>query len=118
MSYRSDYSTYQIKIDILGVLIENKNLDFVFIEVKNKKIGLKDISQLLGYSRVVTPIHSLIISPLWVSEPVKILFETYRRFDILKYFDERNIKVCKWDDDKEDIDYNYIYPNKPLLDFI
>ncbi|MHA1492007.1 MAG: hypothetical protein ACTSRI_20445 [Promethearchaeota archaeon] len=116
-SYRSDYPTYQIKIDILGVLIEKDNLDFIFIEVKNIKISLKDVSQLLGYSRVAKPLHSLIISPKWISNPVKILFDTYRRFDVLKYNENKYIKICKWDDNKKDIDYNYIYPGKPLLNF-
>jgi len=117
ISYRSDYATYQIKIDILGIIIKKENLDLVFVEVKNTKISLKDISQLIGYSRVAKPLHSLIVSPKWVSDPVKILFDIYRRFDILKYNDNKYIKIGKWDVDKDDLDYNFIYPNKPLLDF-
>ncbi|MHA1271800.1 MAG: hypothetical protein ACTSVV_15955 [Promethearchaeota archaeon] len=116
-SYRSDYPTYQIKIDILGIIMDNQGLEFIFVEVKNKKISLKDISQLLGYSRVAKPLLSLILSPKWISDPVRILFDTYRRFDILNYEINKQLKICKWDDDKNDIDYNYIYPGKPLFDF-
>ncbi|MFO7797859.1 MAG: hypothetical protein ACQERB_05665 [Promethearchaeati archaeon] len=114
-NYRSDYATYQIKIDILGVIIDDGKMDFVFIEVKNTKISLKDVSQLLGYSRVANPIYSIITSPKWISKPIRILFDTYRRFDILKYDHNRTIKVCKWDKNKNDIDYNLIYPGKPLF---
>lgn len=45
ISYRSDYVTYQIKIDILGIIIKNETLDFVFVEVKNTKISLKDLKE-------------------------------------------------------------------------
>ncbi|MFW9874336.1 MAG: hypothetical protein ACFFG0_14620 [Candidatus Thorarchaeota archaeon] len=115
MKYRDDYATYQIKIDILGVLIYQKNLDFVFVEVKNTKISLKDISQLIGYSRVAKPLYSFIISPKWVSDPVRSLFEKYRRFDILTYDKNRIIKIVKWDCEKRDIDFNYIYPKSELI---
>jgi len=113
-----EYVAYQIKIDILGVLIEKDKIDFILVEVKKTKISLKDISQLIGYSKVVRPLHSFILSPLWISDPVKILFESYRRYDILNFFENRKIKVCKWDTDKKDVDFIYIYPNKPLLEFI
>ncbi|MHA1196164.1 MAG: hypothetical protein ACTSRH_09325 [Promethearchaeota archaeon] len=117
IEYCSDYATYQIKIDILGVLIEKTELEFIFIEVKNSKISLKDVSQLIGYSKVAQPLFSIILSPKWVSDPVKILFEIYRRYDILKYNSDKFIKIGKWDPEKKDIDYNKIYPNKPLLNF-
>jgi len=108
------YAPYQIKIDILGVLFEKNNIKFVLVEVKNTRISLKDISQLIGYTRVVNPLHSIIISPYWISDPVKILFDTYKRNDILK-FGNKSIKICKWDLNKKNVDYNFKYPSGSLL---
>ncbi|MFX1504001.1 MAG: hypothetical protein ACFFDH_23770 [Promethearchaeota archaeon] len=115
ISLSPEYAEYEIKVDILGVVFDKDKIDFLLIEVKNTKISLKDISQLIGYTRVVKPINSMILSPNWVSDPVKKLFEVYKRFDVLKYEKIKIIKVCKWDQEKKDIDYRFIYPSLPLF---
>ncbi|MHA1402068.1 MAG: hypothetical protein ACTSQE_17095, partial [Candidatus Heimdallarchaeaceae archaeon] len=57
---------YKIKPDIVGFLMDSKEL--VFVEVKVGALSLHDVGQLLGYSLVGLPKLSILISP----EPTSI----------------------------------------------
>jgi len=105
-----DSATYEIKVDITGIIRQDKKSNLIFIECKLSYINLKDISQLLGYSKVAQPLYSLIISPKNVSDPVNTLFRTYKRYDVLKYTDKQEICIAKWNVEQKDIDYNSIIP--------
>src|SRR5437763_11080187 len=47
-----DYLTYEIQVDITAVIKRTGKVELAFIECKINDLTLRDISQLLGYSRV------------------------------------------------------------------
>ena len=55
------YWRYKIKPDIVGFLINSKELGF--IEVKINELTLKDMGQLLGYCLVAVPRIAILVSP-------------------------------------------------------
>ncbi|OLS16537.1 MAG: hypothetical protein HeimC3_53790 [Candidatus Heimdallarchaeota archaeon LC_3] len=108
-----EYSeTFEIQVDITGAIIdENKNSgNFSFIECKLNKISLKDISQLIGYSKVARPVNSIILSPEGYTDAVNNLFVKYRRYDILEYQRNRRIIVAKWDEGRKSLDNRFLIP--------
>ena len=52
-------------------------------------------SQLLGYSKVVNPKHSFIISPTGISSPVNTLIKIFKRYDILEYSKGSKIRIAQ-----------------------
>jgi len=107
-----EYISYDIKIDVVGAIIYDNKADLVFIECKRKSITLKDVAQLLGYSRVANPILSFIISPGGLSKPLGFLLEIYGRYDILTYDRDliRVIRIAKWDASRKSINLSSILP--------
>ena len=105
------YRTYDIMVDIAGIIIRNNKGELAFIECKLNKISLRELSQLLGYSVVARPRYSMIISPRGTSDSLRTLLISYRRTDILEYAHGRKIAVAQWNADKKDIDYATIIPS-------
>jgi len=101
--YFPDYMSYEIKVDVTGFAISDKKADLALVECKLSKIGLKEISQLLGYSIVTKPEYSFIISPQGMSKAVSHLLLTLKRYEILRYSEGKLIRVCRWDVKKNDI---------------
>lgn len=105
-----EFKSYEIKIDILGILSIKNKFALSFVECKLNRINLLHISQLLGYSKVARPEISFIISPKGISSSLNLLFNVYRRYDVLKYCKNRYIIIARWDPFKKDIDYHSIIP--------
>ena len=103
--------TYIIKVDVTGVIKYKEKCLLAFVECKLNSISLKDISQLIGYSKVVNPVLSLIISPSGISTPINMLINIYRRYDILSYKDNLNVKIAKWNYSTKDIDISTLLPH-------
>jgi hypothetical protein len=110
-----DYQTYEIQVDVTGVVHNGKTAGLAFIECKLDKISLRDLSQLLGYSRVATPLVSIIISPEGISDAINLLFNTHRRNDILSYGDKGCIRIARWDENKRDINMQTLIPKGGLF---
>ena len=104
------YQTYEIQVDITGVIKSRKRIDLAFVECKLKKISLKDLSQLLGYSKVAFPLFSMIISPAGMSRSLDLLFNVWRRYDILYYGKDKHLLIGKWDSDRREVDPSSIIP--------
>ncbi|RLG16979.1 hypothetical protein DRN63_03515 [Nanoarchaeota archaeon] len=113
--YFEDYQTYEIEVDITGVLEGDGEADLVFVECKLGKITLRDLSQLLGYSKVANPLLSFIISPQGVSTSINLLLNVFRRNDLLYYSTSRFIIIGKWDEHKRELDFTSIIPRGTTL---
>ncbi len=100
-----------IKIDIVGILRRGSQNKLAFIEVKNKELTLKDLGQLWGYTQLIDPVESFLISSSGLGALSKIL-KVLKREDLLKYGDnqEKMMKVAKWDLLKKSIDYDSLIP--------
>ena len=114
-SNKPDWASYDISVDVTSLISTEKSVEFAFVECKIKAISLRDISQLLGYSRVANPVFSCIISPMGISREVSSLLRTYSRNEILEYDwpkgkVPRSICVAKWSQSKQSIDYATLLP--------
>lgn len=110
-----EYQTFEIQVDVTGVVYNGKTAGLAFIECKLDKMSLRDLSQLLGYSRVATPIVSIMVSPEGISDAINLLFNTHRRYDILSYGDKGCIRIAKWDENKRDINMQTLVPRGRLF---
>ncbi len=101
-----EYTTYKIRQDITAFIEYENKVDLVFVECKNTKLSLIHLSQLLGYSCIALPILSILISPQGMGTTLTKLLKSFNRTDILEYRPQKKIQVIKWDESKQDIDYN------------
>ncbi len=102
-----------LKIDIVGILRRGKNIKLAFVEVKNKPLTLKDLGQLWGYTQLINPIESFLISPKGLGA-LDYIFNVLRREDLLVYGKKANriMKVAKWDVSRKMIDYLTLVPKR------
>lgn len=112
---KPDWASYDIRVDVTSLISTENTVEFAFVECKLKQISLRDVSQLLGYSRVANPVFSCILSPQDVSSEVSSLLRTYGRTEILEYDwtkgqVPRSICIARWDRRRQDIDYATILP--------
>jgi hypothetical protein len=106
----SDYSTYDIKVDITGIIQSGIMARLAFVECKLRPITLRDVAQLLGYSRVARPAYAFILSPSGISPAISTLLISYRRFDVLEYDRGKRIRIATWNKDRREIDYPTLLP--------
>jgi len=100
--------TFRMKIDITGIIFTEPT-SLAFIECKNTRIDLKDLSQLIGYSKVAKPLHSFLISSKGFTDCISKLFLTYNREDVLEYYPSKKIILFKWNKNRG-ADYSSVIP--------
>jgi len=110
-----DYPSYEIKVDVLGVIQGRDNIELAFVECKLNRITLRDVSQLLGYSKVAQPVHSILLSARGLNTSVTYLFDTFRRYDVLRYNDNKRMRIGAWNKTRLDIDPTSIIPRGELF---
>ncbi len=109
----SEFVSWDIQVDIVGFVLLRNSAYLAFVECKNRPITLRDLSQLIGYSRVAKPQYSFIISPQGPSDSLHSLLKTYNRLDVLIYdYKEgripKSITVAKWLEQSNSIDWSSI----------
>ena len=92
-----DYSTYKIKVDLLGIIKAGDTYDLVFIEVKDESLNFSHLAQLLVYSKLVRPIRAILISPQGLSMHLNDIVNKYHRVDMLEYIPHGKIQLAQWD---------------------
>jgi len=110
-----NYQAFDIKVDIIGIINTKTRTDLALVEVKDTEIRLLDVGQILGYSRVVKPYLSLIISPKGLSVPLESILKTYGRYDILEYDANKRIRIARWNELRGEIDARTVLPRGDLL---
>lgn len=105
-----DYQTYEIEVDVSGMVEKTDEAHLGFIECKLGRITLRDLSQLLGYSRVALPLYSVILSPKGISRSMNRLLNIARRNDILYYSTDKHIVVGKWNERRKELEFSSIIP--------
>lgn len=100
-----------IRVDIVGVLKRDKDIKLVFIEVKDQSLTLPDLGQLWGYTQLINPIESFLISSAGLGS-LEYLFKILKREDLLVYGmkKEKMMRICKWDGQRKAIDYSTLIP--------
>ncbi len=92
-----DYSTYKIKVDLLGLIKKDGKCSLIFIEVKDGELNFSHLAQLLVYSKLVRPTQAILISPQGLSTHLNDIINKYHRMDMLEYMSNRKIQLSKWD---------------------
>jgi hypothetical protein len=105
-----DYQTYEIEVDVTGIVEKSEEAHLGLIECKLGRITLRDLSQLLGYSKVALPLYSVILSPKGMSRSMNLLLNIARRNDILYYSTDRHIILGKWNERRKELDFSSIIP--------
>jgi len=100
---------FDFKVDISAAIIGDKGVRLYLMECKTKPITIKDLSQILGYGRIVEPYRAVIISPSGVSKNLFRLIMVSGRTDVLRYNHTKKtdslIRICKWDIERNDVDF-------------
>ena len=110
------FNAWDIKVDVTGVVTNAKIGYIALVECKIKQLTLRDVGQLLGYSRVVNPILSVLTSPSPLSDPLITLLRDYGRLDVLEYGPEkRHIRMARWDNVRAEIIPSSVLPRGRLL---
>lgn len=104
-----DYQTYEINVDVTEI-VKRKNPCLAFVECKLTVLTLRDLSQLLGYSKVAKPIYSILISPAGISKALTLLLKIHRRYDVLEYTEGTRLKVGIWNPIRKTVDPASIIP--------
>lgn len=102
-----------IKIDIVGVLRRRDSVRLAFIEVKDNPLTLADLGQLWGYTQLINPLESFLISSNGLGT-LEFLLRVLKREDLLNYGQkkEKMMCVCKWDTFRKTIDYSTLVPKR------
>lgn len=101
----------QIKIDILGILKKDDEVLLGFIEVKDQYLTLKDLGQLWGYTQLMNPAESFLVSSKGLGGLSK-LFNVLKREDLLRYGQSgiKFMQLAQWDVQRKAIDYSSLVP--------
>ncbi len=114
-----EWVTFDLHVDITGIIISKEHAQLAFIECKLSALTLSNVSQLLGYSRIASPLLSLLISPAGVSDSVISLIKTYARTDTLEYYWEkgkpaRTLILAQWNERAQQIEPSSLLPSNAL----
>ena len=101
----------QIKVDIVGILKRGEDTKLVFVEVKDKELTLKDLGQLWGYTQLIDPVESFLISSKGLGM-LSYTFNVLKREDLLKFGKSKNkfMQIAKWEKERRCIDYSSLIP--------
>ena len=110
MKYFPDYSTYKMKVDLIGIITYKEKCSLVFVEVKDTQLSVRDVSQLLGYCKIVKPELAFLISPKGLARPLNTMLVHYNRIDILQFDNYKKVKVAKWNSIRNEIEFDSVIP--------
>lgn len=109
------WQTFDIRVDVTAFVAAPRVKGLAFVECKTKPIALRDVSQMLGYSRVAAPLYSYLLSPAGISGVVKSLILGYDRSDVLEYDwssgqTPKRIVLGRWDPVIQALDATSVLP--------
>lgn len=98
-----NYSSFDFKPDIIGILsskLDSDDIKLVFVNRSISALSLKEIGEILCYSRIAQPIEAFLISPKALANEVNlILLDKIKQDNILSY-SNNFVKIGKFDGEK------------------
>ena len=94
-------SFFEFKIDVFAVIEIKNEIRLVIVECKKEPIGLIHLGQLIGYSQIILPWKSILISPKGTSSLLHRFINIHKADHLLRYGKDGQISICKWDIDRE-----------------
>ena len=89
-----DLNFFDFKIDVFAVVKFKNRIRLVIIECKKNPIGLIHLGQLIGYSQIINPWISILLSPQGANSNLKRFITIHNH--LLRYGREGQISVCGW----------------------
>jgi hypothetical protein len=110
---RGLFMRLKIKVDVVALLRKERSEKLVLVEVKQPPITLKDLGQLWGYTQLLNPIESFLLSPNGTGS-LSDLYHVLHRDDLFAYGDKRERKMiaARWDAIRKTIDLNTLVPDR------
>lgn len=108
-----NYSSWEFKPDILGILKEKKSgkLELVLLNRSTSALSLKELGEMNCYARLTGAFFAVVASSNGVSNEVNILLlENSIRNRVLKYGENQSIVVVGWDEKNNRINKDSIIP--------
>lgn len=103
-------SFFNFKIDVFSIVEIKKRMRLIIVECKKNAIGLIHLSQLVGYSQIMMPWRSILLSPKGVNSSLKKFITVHKMNHLLKYGKDGRISICKWHIDKMRPDSSNVLP--------
>ena len=99
--------------EILGILEHKttKKIEIVLVESELKAYGVTNIRKMLCWCKIAKPKLAIMASKIGLSHEVHKMINHGGKHKILS-FDEQNIKIFRWDQEKDEIDKLTITPRE------
>ena len=111
----SNFSSFEFKPDILGILTGKKSgtIELVFLNRRVSAISLQEIGELLCYCRVANPKEAFLCSLKGLPTEVSLLLLNNEIQDrLLKYNEGTYITIFKWDQIEKEVDLRSVFPSQ------
>ncbi len=108
-----NYSSWEFKPDILGIIKEKKSgkLELILLNRSTSALSLKELGEMNCYARLTGAFLAIVASLNGVSNEVNILLlEDSIRNRVLSYSENQSIIVFGWDEKTQVINQNSIIP--------
>lgn len=105
---------FDIKIDIFAVIEKKKRLRLVIVECKKDTMGLVHLGQLIGYSQIIKPWISILLSPTGITSGLNNFIVNHKMDHLLNYGEDGKIIICSWDVSKKSPDVFKVIPKGGL----
>lgn len=101
----------KVKVDIVAMLKKGDREELVLVEVKLPPTSLKDLGQLWGYTQLLDPLESFLISPNGTGT-LDELYHIMHRDDLFAYGSkrEKRMVVGRWDTTRKTLDEASLIP--------
>jgi hypothetical protein len=98
-----NYTSFDFKPDILGILKskeEPNTVKLIFVNRSPSSLSLKEIGEIICYSRIANPEEAFLISPKALANEVNlILLDKVMQMNVLSYGD-KSVKIGKFDGER------------------
>lgn len=106
---RPEWKSWDVHVDVVGFVRTDTDTQIALVECKLTPLTLSHLSQTIGYSRIVLPELSILISPEGSSSSLQSLLVTYGRTDVLRYSVRdgqvaHSVAVARWNQAGQTID--------------
>lgn len=88
---------FDFKIDVFSVVEVKKQKRLVIVECKKDSMGLIHLGQLIGYSQIIKPWRSILLSPQGANSSLKKFISVHKMDHLLSYGTDGKITICDWD---------------------
>ena len=110
----SNAALFDLKIDVFAVVTFKNRTELVIVECKKDTLGLIDLGQLIGYSQIIKPWISILLSPRGATSGLHNFLVNHGMDHLLSYGDDRRSLITKWDVIRKAPDYFSVIPRGAL----